>query len=47
MRKIITHHIRVLHPIHAVPVTQVGVPFLIIVAGIRGLLSVGCCGGIH
>lgn len=42
-----THHVRVLHPVHAVPVSQVRVPLLVIVAGVRGLVSVSCRGGIH
>lgn len=42
-----THHIRVFHPVNAVPVSQVSVPLLVIVAGVRGLVGVGCCGGVH
>lgn len=43
----ITHHIRVLHPVDAVPVSQVGLPVLVIITGVRGLVRVGCCGGVH
>lgn len=46
-RESITHHVRVLHPVNAVPVSQVGVPLLVIVAGVRGLFWVGGCGGVH
>lgn len=46
-KEITTHHIRVLHPVHTVPVSQVGVPLLVIVAGVRGLVWVGSCGGVH
>lgn len=42
-----TNHIRVFHPVDAVPVSQVCVPLLIVVAGVGGLVGVGGCGGVN
>lgn len=38
--------IRVLHPVDAVPVSQVRVPLLIVIAGVRRLMRVGGGGGV-
>lgn len=38
--------IRVLHPVDAVPVSQVRVPLLVVIAGVRRLVSVGGGGGV-
>lgn len=40
------HHVRVLHPVHAVPVSQIRVSGLVIVTGVRRFMRVGRCGGI-
>lgn len=41
-----SNNVWVLHPIDAVPVSQVCVSGLIIVTGVRGLMSIGCSRGI-
>lgn len=42
-----THHIRVLHPVDAVPVPQVRGPLLVIVTGIGRLGGVGSRGRVN
>lgn len=44
---IISHRVRVLHPVNAVPVSQIRVSGLVIVTGVGRLLRVRRRGGIY